>query len=54
MAFYMNIIFLNLMSCKVHHSGAGKLGQIVANVPHGLSLTPPQGIEKEIKGVIIQ
>jgi hypothetical protein len=42
-AFYINVIYLNLMSCKVHHlsSGACTLGRIVANLPHGLSLTPP-------------
>jgi hypothetical protein len=48
-AFYVSVIYLNLMSCKVHHSRAATLCQIVANIPRGLSLTPPQDIEKEIK-----
>jgi hypothetical protein len=34
-----------------HHlsSGAGTIGQTVADVPSGLSLTPPQGIYVYIK-----
>jgi hypothetical protein len=34
-----------------HHpsSGAGTIGQIVADVPSGLSLTPPQKTRKENK-----
>jgi hypothetical protein len=48
-ALYMNVIYLNLIRCKVHHllSGAVTLGQIVANIPSGLSLTPPQEIKKK-------
>jgi hypothetical protein len=49
MSDYVSVIYLNLMSCKVHHSRAGTLRQIAANIPRGLSLTPPQNIEKEIK-----
>jgi hypothetical protein len=49
-AFYVNVIHLNLMNCKVHHSEAGTLGQVVANITYGFSLTPPQNIENEIKG----
>jgi hypothetical protein len=30
-------------------SGAGTIGQTVANVPSGLSLTPPQETKKKIK-----
>jgi hypothetical protein len=35
-----------------HHlsSGAGTIGQLVADVPSGLSLTPPQGKEENAKG----
>jgi hypothetical protein len=29
-------------------SGAGTIGQIVADVPRGLSLTPPQEIKKKV------
>jgi hypothetical protein len=49
MAFYVNVIYLNLVSCMVQHSRADTLGQRVANVPCGLSLTKPQDTEKEIK-----
>jgi hypothetical protein len=33
---------------NIHHlsSGGGKIGQLVADVPSGLSLTPPQGTKK--------
>jgi hypothetical protein len=56
-AFCVNVIYLNLMSCKVHHISptAGTLGQIVANI--GSNLTPPPEINKRknyIKGVIIE
>jgi hypothetical protein len=32
-----------------HSSGAGTIGQLVAAVPSGLSLTPPQGTKKHSK-----
>jgi hypothetical protein len=39
----------------IHHlsSGAGTMGQIVADVPSGLSLTPPQEKEKLEREVIL-
>jgi hypothetical protein len=48
-AFYVNVIYLNLMSCKVHHLSptAGTLGQVVANI--GSNLTPPPEIKKKEK-----
>jgi hypothetical protein len=48
--FPCQISFLRLF--HTHHllsSGAGKIGQTVADVPNGLSLTPPQEIKK-LKG----
>jgi hypothetical protein len=30
----------------IYHPGPGIIGQIMANVPSGLSLTPPQEIKK--------
>jgi hypothetical protein len=42
MAFYVKVIYLNLVSCKVRHSRADTLGHIVT------SLTPPKDTEKEI------
>jgi hypothetical protein len=50
MAFYMNIIFLNLTSCKVHHTQSGALGQRVANIPSVLSLTTPEDIQQKLRG----
>jgi hypothetical protein len=35
----------------IHHhlsAGAGTIGQLVAEVPSGLSLTPPQEIKKKV------
>jgi hypothetical protein len=38
-----------------HHlsSGAGTIGQLVADVPSGLSLTPPQETKKKNKPTIV-
>jgi hypothetical protein len=36
-------------NCSIHHhtsTGAGAIGQLVADVPSGLSLTPPQETKK--------
>jgi hypothetical protein len=56
MAFNVNIIYLNLLICKVHHPSptAGILGQIVANIDSNLA--PPQEIKKRktFYGVIIE
>jgi hypothetical protein len=35
-------------------SGAGTIGQLVADVPSGLSLTPPQETKKKSKTIIVQ
>jgi hypothetical protein len=51
-ALYMNVIYLNIMSWKVHHlsSGSGTLGQIVTNLPSGVSLTPQPHTKKLKRG----
>jgi hypothetical protein len=42
--------FHRLLHIHHHHqsSGAGTIGQLVADVPSGLSLTPPQETKKEL------
>jgi hypothetical protein len=35
-------------SIFIYHSGAGTVGRLVAEVPSGLSLTPPQGGKTEL------
>jgi hypothetical protein len=41
--------FHRLLHIRHLPSGAGTIGQIVAHVPSGLSLAPPQEIKKEEK-----
>jgi hypothetical protein len=40
--------FHRLLHTHYRSSGAGTIGQLVAGVPSGLSLTPPQEIRKKI------
>jgi hypothetical protein len=34
--------------CQILLAGAGKIGQLLADIPNGLSLTPPHDIKKII------
>jgi hypothetical protein len=47
--FLCQLLFHRLLHTHLLSSGAGTIGQLVADVPSGLSLTPPQETRKKIE-----